>query len=110
MSRAYTPEEARQQVYEHLRLMAKYWADLPGLSAHARTDGMAFSILSMLDGSTNLPVMDVVIRSTDEDKAYHVANGENFYEDGTVINEDVMLHEHYYDGQDPADHPIAKSS
>lgn len=110
MSRAYTAEEVRQQVYEHLRLMAKYWADLPGLEAHARTDGLVFSVLTMLDGSANLPVMDLVVRSSDEDKAYHMERGENFYADGTVINEDVMLHELYYDGQDPAESPFVKST
>lgn len=94
--RAYTPEELREQFLDHFRLMAQYWADLPGLDNISRCDGVAFSILSMLDGSANLPVFDVIARSSPDDKQYHVEKGENWVEDGTIINEDCMLHEIYY--------------
>lgn len=94
--RAYTPEELRGQVLDHIRLMVQYWADLPGLDNVARCDGVAFSILTMLDGSSELPVFDLVARSSDEDKQYHVEQGQNWVADGTTINEDCMLHESYY--------------
>lgn len=94
--RAYTPEELRGKMLDHVRLMVQYWADLPGLDTVARCDGVAFSILTMLDGSADLPVFDLVARSSDEDKQYYVEKGENWIEDGTTINEDCMLHESYY--------------
>lgn len=93
--RAYTPEELRGRVLDHIRLMVEYWATLPGLDTHSRCDGVAFSILTMIDGSADQPPMALVALSSDEDKQYSVEKGENWVEHGTVINEDVMLHEEY---------------
>lgn len=93
--RAYTAEELRNNVLNHVRLMVEYWATLPGLDEHARCDGVAFSILTMIDGSADQPPMALVALSSDEDKQYSVEKGENWVEHGTVINDDVMLHEEY---------------
>ena len=93
--RAYTPEELRNNVLNHVRLMVEYWATLPGLDERSRCDGVAFSILTMIDGSADQPPMALVALSSDEDKKYSVEKGENWVEHGTVINDDVMLHEEY---------------
>jgi hypothetical protein len=93
--RAYTPEELRGRVLDHVRLMVEYWATLPNLDTRSRCDGVAFSILTMIDGSSELPPMALVAISSDEDKEYCVENGENWVEHGTVINDDTMLHEEY---------------
>lgn len=93
--RAYTPEELRGRVLDHIRLMVEYWATLPGLDTHSRCDGVAFSILTMIDGSADQPPMALVALSSDEDKQYYVEKGENWVKHGTVINDDVMLHEEY---------------
>lgn len=95
MSRAFTPEELRSNVLDHIRLMVEYWATLPSLDIHSRCDGVAFSILTMIDGSADQPPMALVALSSDEDKQYSVQKGENWVEHGTVINDDVMLHEEY---------------
>lgn len=95
MSRALTPEELRNNVLNHVRLMVEYWATLPGLDERSRCDGVAFSILTMIDGSADQPPMALVTLSSDEDKKYSVEKGENWVEHGTVINDDVMLHEEY---------------
>lgn len=95
MSRALTPEELRNNVLDHVRLMVEYWASLPGLDAHSRCDGVAFSILTMIDGSADQPPMALVALSSDEYKQHSVEKGENWVEHGTVINDDVMLHEEY---------------
>jgi hypothetical protein len=93
--RAYTAEELRNNVLNHVRLMVEYWATLPGLDERSRCDGVAFSILTMIDGSADQPPMALVALSSDEDKQYSVEKGENWVEHGTVINDDVMLHEEY---------------
>lgn len=93
--RAYTPEELRGRVLDHIRLMVEYWATLPGLDTHSRCDGVAFSILTMIDGSADQPPMALVAIASDDDKQYSVEKGENWVEHGTVINDDVMLHEEY---------------
>lgn len=93
--RAYTAEELRNNVLNHVRLMVEYWATLPGLDERSRCDGVAFSILTMIDGSADQPPMALVALSSDEDKKYSVEKGENWVEHGTVINDDVMLHEEY---------------
>lgn len=93
--RAYTSEELRNNVLNHVRLMVEYWATLPGLDERSRCDGVAFSILTMIDGSADQPPMALVALSSDEDKKYSVEKGENWVEHGTVINDDVMLHEEY---------------
>lgn len=94
-TRAYTAEELRNNVLDHVRLMVEYWATLPGLDTHSRCDGVAFSILTMIDGSADQPPMALVAIASDDDKQYSVEKGENWVEHGTVINDDVMLHEEY---------------
>lgn len=94
-TRAYTAEELRNNVLDHVRLMVEYWATLPGLDTAARCDGVAFSILTMIDGSADQPPMALVSIASDDDKQYSVEKGENWVEHGTVINDDVMLHEEY---------------
>lgn len=93
--RAYTPEELRGRMLDHIRLMVEYWATLPGLDTHSRCDGVAFSILTMIDGSADQPPMMLMALSSDEDVQYHLEKGENWVENGTLLNEDVMLHEEY---------------
>ena len=94
--RAFTADELREQVLDHVRIMVQYWANQPGLDVVSRCDGVAFSILTMIDGSSSVPPLSLVAMSSDEDKEYSVENGENWVENGTVLNDDVMLHECYY--------------
>ena len=93
--RAYTVEEVREQFLAHIRQTAAYWANLPDLSSKDRCDGVAFSILNVLDGSTMLPAFNLTVAPHPEDKDYHIKNGENWYEPDMLIN-DCMLHEEFY--------------
>lgn len=101
--RAVTADELRDRLLDHIRTMAAYWAKLPDvdratgkpITIRDRCDGVAFSILAALDGSSGaLPGFDLIARPHESDKAYCQANRENWIEPNTVISD--MLHEHFY--------------
>lgn len=101
--RAYTADEIRDQLLEHIRQTAVYWAKLPDvdqatgkpLTVKDRCEGVAFSILAALDGTAmTLPAFDLMVMPHESDKSFHIENGENWIEPGTVISD--MLHELFY--------------
>ena len=93
MSRAYTDEEVRKQLIEHVKHVCKYWANLPDKTDLDKCEGVAFSIMNIFDGTTGLPAFDLVVRPNPDDKQFNIDEGENYYEDGQVIN-DCMLHDY----------------
>ncbi|HUS89235.1 MAG TPA: hypothetical protein VMW91_07705 [Desulfosporosinus sp.] len=93
--RAKTEIEVRNEFLDHIRSIAKYWAELPGKNSQERCDGVAFSILNIFDGSTMLPAMNISLLPHPEDKQYHIDEGKNWYEPKMIIN-DCMLHEVYF--------------
>lgn len=98
--RAYTSEEIRDVVLEEVRQIARHWAD-PKLDRDllGRCNGVAFSILALLDGcSIGIPAIDLVIQPHEGDKDHNIRNGDNWFEPGTVI--DDGLHDHYYKAED----------
>lgn len=103
MSRAHTAEEVREQLLEHIRHLAEYWATTPDRqTALERCEGVAFSILNIFDGTAGLPAFDIVLSPHPDDKEYHQREGENRYEPGMVIN-DCMLHEMFYRSEPTAE-------
>ena len=97
MSNRYTKDEARKILLEHIHSMVDYWSTLHGESVESKLNGLVFSILNIFDGSSVvLPPMDVVLRPHPEDSMNRVENGENYFEDGMIINDDVMLHEFWH--------------
>lgn len=100
MSRAYTKEEIRKQFINYIRSLVKYWNDIEDQSTEEKLSGLAFSILNIFDGTTiALPAMDIVVRPHPTDKEYHQKENTNWYEDGTVLNDDVILH-HIFCGKE----------
>lgn len=96
MARAKTADEARDEFLDSVRNIAKYWAEQPNQSPQERCDGVAFSILSMIDGSTlAMPPIDLRLSPHVDDRAYCESQGENWFEPGQVINE-CALHELYF--------------
>jgi len=97
MTKAMTAEEARQIFLSNVRASVRYWAEHPKeRTVQQRCNGLAFSILSMFDGSSaNLPEMDIVLRPMPEEKQYWIDNGEDWFEDGQVINK-CVLHEEFF--------------
>lgn len=101
-SRAYTATEVREGLLEHLRGLARYWAELPGKSAQERCDGLAFSILNVFDGTTLvLPAMDISLAPHSSDRGENKRLGAKWFQPGMVINR-CMLHELYYVREEPA--------
>lgn len=95
MSRAKTEEEVKDEFLSHIRSLVEYWSKLPDISNKHRCDGVAFSILTLIDGSASMPAIDLHISPHEDDKAYHIENGENYYETNMMFN-DCALHEEFY--------------
>lgn len=93
---AYTKNEMRDMLMEHIRFLAHYWATQveAGRTVQERIDGFAHSLLTTMDGcSGSFPcAIDLVLRPNADDKAFHIAEGERWVEDGMVINDDCHLH------------------
>jgi hypothetical protein len=95
--RAYTKEEVRENFLQAIRSLPKYWANVDnGYTTEEKISGAFHSFLSLLDGSSHLPCFDLVLRPHHDDKDFHIEEGENYYEDGMVINDDCLLHEIFY--------------
>lgn len=101
--RAYTEEEVRDMLLNQIRALAKYWAKLPDVdpvtgqeqTVQDRCEGVAFSILTMLDGcGMTMPAITLKLDPHEEDKEYCQENGANWFEPGMEISE--MLHEHFH--------------
>lgn len=101
MAKAMSAEEVRKIFLTHVRSSARRWAEHPKeRTVRQRCDALAFSILSIFDGtSMDLPAMDLVLRPMPEDKQYCIDNGEDWFEDGQVIN-DCVLHEEFFNAPD----------
>lgn len=95
MSREYTAEEAREHLLDSVRSIVDYWTVAPNQTDRERCEGVAFSILTLLDGCSDAPAFDLSVSPHPDDKQFHVDNGENYYADGMVINE-TMLHEEFF--------------
>jgi len=92
MSRAYTPEEVRTQVIDNIKSLVNYWEGQANTS-HEKLDGLAFSILSMIDGNGELPAFDLIPSPHPTDKPCHIEEGNNYYE--PVVMNNCQLHEVY---------------
>lgn len=98
MSKPISKEEARNRFLNQMRAYAEYWKNEDRVpDANARIDGFLHSILCVFDGVTGHPAVDLVISVHPDDQAYHEENGDDYYVKGTVINDDVHLHDLLYD-------------
>jgi len=79
MSREYTTDEVRDKLIKHIIHLVDYWDGIEKETSKEKLEGLAFSILSMLDGSGELPAFIVAPCPHMDDKEYHQENGENWY-------------------------------
>lgn len=94
-SRVYTKEETREMFLAELEDKVTYWRNLK-TPATDPFDGLLHSILCVIDGVAGLPSFDITVRPHSDDKKFHEDEGENYFEDGLVINDDVYLHDLLY--------------
>lgn len=93
--RAVTPEELRAEVIRRIHECVGWWLnDTRVESVQEKLEGLAFTILAELDGSSViLPAFELVARPHPDDKEYLKTRGQNWIEDGTAIN---CLHEFFH--------------
>lgn len=69
--REYTKEEVTERFLNHIRTMVNYWDRQPDKSSEEKLEGLAFSILVMLDGcSLGFPGFIVAPLPCEEDKDF----------------------------------------
>jgi hypothetical protein len=101
--RVLTQEEVQEQFFHLLWTYIDYWATIgPEFRpSRNRLEGLAFSVLNMLDGTTNLPAFDVITNPNSVDKEYcRDKLKENWWpqrEEGVTVHGNDMLHEKFYD-------------
>lgn len=97
----YTTDEVREKVLNHIRGMVKYWAGIEKDNVEEQLDGLAFSILTMLDGcSMDLPGFIVAPYPHESDKEYAIDCGKKYYPQNLDIpvKGDIAgsLHDHFH--------------
>ena len=100
MSREWTQDEVRDKLIEHLKVMVRYWNSVDEIDTLEKLEGMAFSVLSMLDGcSMDVPGFIVAPCPHPDDKEYCKEEGENWFPQNheSEVNCDISgdLHEHF---------------
>lgn len=93
-------EEMQKMFLGSIRRIVNYWGNLEDKPDHYKCEGVAFSILSLIDGcSGSFPCgVDLVLKPHPEDKDFCIEEGEDYVEDGMVLNDDIMLHEQFCKG------------
>jgi len=91
MSKAKTKAEVLEEFIDKISSTVDYWSRQPGNKRDA-AEGVAFSIMSLLDGCTELPAFDLYPSPCPEDKEDNISEGMDWYE-SIVINDEVYLHE-----------------
>lgn len=96
--RAKTPEEIRDIFLRHLHMMVDYWHNESRRpDTLGKLNGLVHSILATIDGaSIGIPSFELVAHVHPDDKSHHISAGQNWIEDGTVINADASLHDLWY--------------
>ena len=80
-SREYTPEEVREKFLKMIWGYVGYWErENRAETSQAKMEGLAHSFLSLIDGSNgSMPAFILAPLPHKEDKAYHKAEGSNFF-------------------------------
>lgn len=101
MSKEKSVEEIREEFLSHVHNLVDYWNNVDERSTKEKLSGLAFSILSTLDGcSAELPSFIVAPLPHEDDKQYHINNGDDYYPENhnSNVNCDIAgeLHELFY--------------
>lgn len=95
--------EVREQFMQHLRHLVSYW-DRQDEAPRARLNGLAFSFLSLLDGTSGgMPAFEVIPTPHPDDKSYCRSIGDNWIPQAPEgigehgIHQGEMLHDRWED-------------
>lgn len=95
--RELTCREAQERFIKSLMRIALEWHGHENKTEWEKMEGMLFSILSMIDGSSCAePGFDLIASQSEEDIAYHAEHGEDWYPVDEAFN-DIPLHEIFHD-------------
>lgn len=101
--RQWTEKEIREKFLRQVAGMSEYWAKLQPVDGTPKTvqerlDGLAFSILAMLDGcNIGIPGFIVAPAPHDDDKEYCINEGENWFpQQADLCDIGGGLHELYH--------------
>lgn len=87
-SREKTENEIREEFIVSVKGLTSYWNKIQTKTTEEKLEGLAFSILSMLDGcSAGSPKFIVAPDPHPDDKEYHIDNEEDYYPEN--YNSDV---------------------
>lgn len=100
MSREKTVDEVQQELLAHVRYLVQYWNKVDDRDCKEKLEGLAFSILAMLDGSaTDICGFIVAPNPHEDDKKFCIEIGENYYAENADVKCDVAgnLHDLFYE-------------
>ncbi len=96
MAHEYTQDEIRKKFLGHIWNFIEYW-DTHGQTSRDKLEGLAFSIMSMLDGSTmEFPKFMVAPDPCPDDKDFHDKNGENWFPPSSKGDVGGSLHDSFF--------------
>lgn len=90
---AYSEEEARDMFLKKIKYITNFWSNYELRSNKEKCEGVAFSILALIDGcSVDFPAINMFLAPHPDDKQYFIDNDEDYFEEGTLIN-NCCLHD-----------------
>lgn len=84
--RELTEDEVREQYLGLIQTYVRYWHNLPNKTCRERMEGLAFSMLVILDGESGLPGFIVAPCPHQDDKEYHKDQGDNWFPENHKSN------------------------
>lgn len=83
--KAYTEQETRDMFLDHVRDLVEYWDNTQADKTKA-LEGLAFSIMTLLDGEViDVPGFRVSPICDKEDKEYYESKGEKYFDENVDI-------------------------
>lgn len=87
MSREKNIKEIKKEFVNYIHELVEYWNNNEKKTVKEKLNGLAFSILVLLDGeSANFPQFIVVPAPHKDDKQYHIEQNEDYYPDNDIDN------------------------
>lgn len=99
MTKPYTEDEVRDNFISQIIFMIEFWETANRDTWREKMEGLAFSILVMLDGEHgDMPGFKVIPNPHPDDRKFHQSRGEKWYPAGPAYEVDIggCLHERWH--------------